>query len=219
MTNDDPKRPFYKNREWIRSVIIGEAVIFGGLIALWGVLCAIDAFIFGGMLFYLHWYRYFILILFLPFFLPVYIEAFFLQIVFNIRGEEMMLYTIPMFASLVLWWIFLGVVLGSVIYRVRLNRQRKKEREAMSKKTYKSCQSCAMPMKHDPEKGGTEADGTKSAIYCSYCYKDGKFTDDFTTAGQMQEFCKQKLVEMKFPKIVAWLFTRSIPRLKRWKQG
>jgi len=127
MTNDDPKKPFYRNREWIRSVIIGEAVIFGGLIVLSGVLCAIDAFIFGGMLFHLEWYRYFILIIFLPFFLPVYIEEFFLQTVFNIRGEELMLYTIPMFASLVLWWIFLGVVLGSIIYRVRLNRQRKSE--------------------------------------------------------------------------------------------
>ena len=74
-------------------------------------------------------------------------------------------------------------------------------------------------MKHDPEKGGTKADGTKSAMYCNYCYKDGKFTGDFTTAGQMQEFCKKKLVEMKFPKILAWLFTRSIPRLERWRQG
>ena len=84
--------------------------------------------------------------------------------------------------------------------------------------TYKTCQSCAMPLKHDPEKGGTETDGTKSVKYCSYCYQGGKFTDDFKSAAEMQEFCKKKLIEMKFPKIIAWLFTRSIPKLERWKQ-
>ena len=84
--------------------------------------------------------------------------------------------------------------------------------------TYKVCQSCAMPLKHDPQKGGTEADGTKSAMYCGYCYQDGKFTDDFKTAAEMQEFCKKKLVEMKFPGIIAWFFTRGIPKLERWRK-
>ena len=84
-------------------------------------------------------------------------------------------------------------------------------------KTYKSCQSCGMPMKRDPQGGGTEADGTKSGMYCSYCYQGGRFNDDFTTPGQMQEFCQKKLVEMKFPRILAWLFTRGIPKLERWK--
>jgi hypothetical protein len=66
-------------------------------------------------------------------------------------------------------------------------------------------------------KGGTEADGTKSTMYCSYCYKDGRFTDGFTTAKAMQDFCKAKLVAMKFPRMIAWLFTRNIPKLERWK--
>ncbi len=87
----------------------------------------------------------------------------------------------------------------------------------MKPKTYKICQSCAMPLKQDPEHGGTEADGSKSPRYCSYCYQDGNFTDDFKTATEMQEFCKAKLVEMKFPRIVAWLFTRGIPKLERWQ--
>lgn len=59
----------------------------------------------------------------------------------------------------------------------------------MKQKTYKICQSCAMPLKHDPQGGGTEADGTKSPMYCSYCYQAGKFTGDFRTAKEMQEFC------------------------------
>ena len=74
-----------------------------------------------------------------------------------------------------------------------------------------------MPLRHDPQHGGTEADGTKSTMYCSYCYQNGQFNDNFTTAAQMQEFCKKKLVEMKFPRIVAWFFTRGIPKLERWK--
>ena len=88
----------------------------------------------------------------------------------------------------------------------------------MTEKTYKVCQSCAMPLKHDPNGGGTEADGTKSKKYCSYCYQEGKFTDDCKIAKDMQDFCKAKLVEMNFPRILAWLFTRGIPKLERWKK-
>jgi hypothetical protein len=74
-----------------------------------------------------------------------------------------------------------------------------------------------MPLKHDPKGGGTEADGSKSPMYCSYCYENGKFTMD-CTAEEMQAFCKEKLVEMKFPKFFAWFFTRGIPKLERWKK-
>lgn len=31
-------------------------------------------------------------------------------------------------------------------------------------KKYKNCQSCGMPMKKDPQSGGTHADGSKSGI-------------------------------------------------------
>lgn len=42
---------------------------------------------------------------------------------------------------------------------------------------------------------GTEADGGRSCDYCAYCYKDGKFTQDFTMS-QMIEFCLQFLDQM-----------------------
>ena len=83
-------------------------------------------------------------------------------------------------------------------------------------KVYKMCQSCGMPMNKDPQGGGTNADGSKSIKYCSYCYEKGKFTME-CTALEMQEFCRKKMIEMKFPRILAYLFTRSIPRLERWK--
>lgn len=80
------------------------------------------------------------------------------------------------------------------------------------------CQSCGMPMKKDPDAGGTHADGSKSADYCSYCYQNGTFTSpEIRTAADMQKFCIAKLKEMGTPGIMAWLMTRNIPRLKRWK--
>ena len=79
------------------------------------------------------------------------------------------------------------------------------------------CQSCGMPMKKDPEGGGTEADGSRSGTYCSYCYVDGAYTWPDATASEMQAFCKDKLREMGTAAPLAWLFTRGIPKLERWK--
>jgi len=85
-------------------------------------------------------------------------------------------------------------------------------------KQNKFCQSCGMPMNKDPEKGGTEKDGSKSVKYCSYCYKDGEFlSSEIDTPEKMQKFCIEKMQEQGMPKFVAWLFTRGIPRLERWR--
>lgn len=79
------------------------------------------------------------------------------------------------------------------------------------------CQSCGMPMNKDPQNGGTNADGTKSLEYCSYCYEKGNFT--FTgTVTEFQDFCKQKMIEGGHSKFTSWLFTRGMRRLGRWKQ-
>jgi len=34
----------------------------------------------------------------------------------------------------------------------------------------------------------------------------------------MQSFCIQKMKEQGMPKFVAWIFTRGIPKLERWKK-
>ena len=84
-------------------------------------------------------------------------------------------------------------------------------------KTNKMCQSCGMPMKKDPEGGGTNADGSENLTYCSYCYKDG----DFVFEGEVKEFqnfCRQKMIEGGHSKIISWLFTRGMGRLSRWKK-
>ena len=41
----------------------------------------------------------------------------------------------------------------------------------------KFCQSCGMPLTSD-EVCGTNADGSLSADYCTYCYQQGKFAHD-----------------------------------------
>ena len=86
-------------------------------------------------------------------------------------------------------------------------------------KTNKFCQSCGMPMKKDPNVGGTNADGSISTKYCSYCYEQGKFKSPDMTVKEMQDLVKGKLKEMNFSGLMAWFFTRNIPRLERWKKA
>ena len=83
----------------------------------------------------------------------------------------------------------------------------------------KYCQSCAMPMGDTDALYGTEKDGSKSELYCSYCYQSGAFcSPDIDTAEKMQKFCIEKMREQGMPKFIAWLFTRVIPKLTRWKE-
>jgi hypothetical protein len=84
-------------------------------------------------------------------------------------------------------------------------------------KVFKFCQSCGMPLKKDVNGGGLNADGSKSAMYCSYCYQDGKFTRPDFTAGQMQQRVKEKMKEMGFPGFLTGFFTSGIPKLERWR--
>ena len=87
----------------------------------------------------------------------------------------------------------------------------------MEKKN-KFCQSCGMPLKKDPEGGGTNEDGSINLKYCSQCYQNGKYTQTDITAHDMQNFVKAKMKEMGFPGFLAGFFTKGIPGLERWKQ-
>ena len=57
------------------------------------------------------------------------------------------------------------------------------------------CQSCGMPLSKDPKGGGLE--------------KDGKTTS-------MQHLVIHVLQRQGWPKFLAWLATRNIPKLDRW---
>ena len=72
-------------------------------------------------------------------------------------------------------------------------------------------------MRKDPESGGTNADGSKNLKYCSYCYRNGEFTQPEFTVKQMKDFCKQKMKEKGFPGFIAGWIASGLPRLERWK--
>ncbi len=75
-----------------------------------------------------------------------------------------------------------------------------------------------MPFRNDPNGGGTNADGSKSAKYCSYCYVSGDFARPKITATEMQQLVKTKLQGLGiFNRLFAGFFVSSIPNLERWK--
>jgi hypothetical protein len=93
-----------------------------------------------------------------------------------------------------------------------------KEPTPMKNAGYKHCQSCGMPMRRDEKGGGTNADGSKSPMYCSHCYEGGQYTLPNISADEMLQRVKSKLRESGFPSLAAWLFTRNIPKLARWSR-
>jgi len=78
------------------------------------------------------------------------------------------------------------------------------------------CQSCGMPLSKDPQGGGTEANGGKSAEYCSHCYTEGRFVEPNLTVEQMVAKVQAKMKEMHIPGFLAKSFTKDIPKLRRW---
>ncbi|MBX7164978.1 MAG: zinc ribbon domain-containing protein [Pirellulales bacterium] len=79
------------------------------------------------------------------------------------------------------------------------------------------CQSCGMPLKVDPERGGSEHDGSRSTEYCSYCYQHGKLLQPEMTIDEMRALIIEKLGEKGYPRFIARLFTIGLHRLKRWQ--
>lgn len=84
----------------------------------------------------------------------------------------------------------------------------------------KFCQSCAMPLAK-PEDHGTNADGSKNDDYCSYCYADGKFTNETTMDGMIEvcvPFCLQAGVYKSEDEARASM-KAFFPQLKRWAKA
>lgn len=74
-------------------------------------------------------------------------------------------------------------------------------------------------MKKDEKGGGTNADGTISDKYCSMCYENGIFLSppDIDTAQKFQKYCVQQMKEDGMNGMLAWILTRGIPKLERWR--
>lgn len=50
------------------------------------------------------------------------------------------------------------------------------------------CQSCGMPLTNTNK--GTNADGSLNEDYCTYCYQNGKFTQNLTMSQIYIQECK-----------------------------
>jgi hypothetical protein len=68
-----------------------------------------------------------------------------------------------------------------------------------------------MPLKRGEKGGGTNSDGTRSAMYCSHCFQAGHFMLPDLTAEQMQERVKGKLKEFGMPGFVAGFLAETSP--------
>ena len=82
------------------------------------------------------------------------------------------------------------------------------------------CQSCAMPME-TPEMFGTNADGSKSEEYCTYCFQRGTFTEPDISMQEMIDKCVTIMNQRKImPEDKARdLMEKTIPYLKRWNKA
>lgn len=78
---------------------------------------------------------------------------------------------------------------------------------------YKNRQSYGMPLNKYEQGGGSNADGSKSTMYCSHCYR--AFTRPDLTVDGMKLRVKDKIKEFGFPGFLAGFFTMGIPKLER----
>jgi hypothetical protein len=72
-----------------------------------------------------------------------------------------------------------------------------------------------MPLKRDEKGGGSNADGSRSTIYCSHCYENGEFLQPNVTVEQMQKLVNEKLAEFRIPKFLRACY----PRIRNWSAG
>lgn len=83
------------------------------------------------------------------------------------------------------------------------------------------CQSCGMPLK-TAQDFGTNADGSQNTDYCSHCFKNGAFTNDFTmdeiielNINYLDEFNKDSEYKFTVDEARAEM-KKFFPTLKRW---
>lgn len=84
----------------------------------------------------------------------------------------------------------------------------------------KFCQSCAMPLNKNIL--GTEMDGSRSQMYCTQCYLNGKFVQPTLTYNDMLEIGLRGINQARGSKMAKWLMKKSYPMLlkntKRFKK-
>ncbi len=83
----------------------------------------------------------------------------------------------------------------------------------------KMCQSCGLPFNEEHKHFiAKEPDGSRS-IYCTNCYKDGKFIDPNMTKEDMIELIVPVLGKAIGEEEARKEMTALLPTLKRWKKA
>ena len=82
------------------------------------------------------------------------------------------------------------------------------------------CQSCGMPLSADFGNLGTNADGTKTDEYCSFCFQNGEFTaPDQTLEEMINSSIENMTADLNMPPgKAAELANSFIPTLRRWQK-
>ena len=90
----------------------------------------------------------------------------------------------------------------------------------MNAMNQKFCQCCGMPIGDTDELFGTNADGSKNADYCKYCFENGEFTFKVTME-EMVEICVPHMAAAN-PNMTQDDARKAMlewfPTLKRWKK-
>ena len=82
----------------------------------------------------------------------------------------------------------------------------------------KFCQSCTLPI-DNMEDRGTEKDGSKSDMYCKYCYQNGAFTEEDMTLDQMMDIAETEMKKQNLPESIIQQSMNMLPLLKRWQSS
>lgn len=112
----------------------------------------------------------------------------------------------------------------SQVYAIPLDKAEEFSREQLSSlkrwagREIAFCGSCGMPLRRD-EDAGTEADGSLSAGYCTYCYRDGRFTEpDLTMEQAVVKYAPMMAANLGMPAGKAEEMVRQhLSTLPRWQ--
>lgn len=80
------------------------------------------------------------------------------------------------------------------------------------------CESCGMQMKNDSD-FGTEKDGSRSSVYCIYCYQEGSFTEPGLTKEEaVSRYAPMMAENLNMPIEKAKIMVESyLSTLPRWQ--
>lgn len=83
----------------------------------------------------------------------------------------------------------------------------------------RQCQSCGMPLQTNRagDCRGTEADGSLSDMWCSLCYREGRFVDPDCTREQMASIVDGALRDQGRGRLFRWFARSQLGRLERWQ--